>query len=73
MCQRDMARNGQSDPTATRLRGKEWREQLARLLVLMEAAEVRGEYVEGGGVDVGNEGNGTSARPARDEEPGSGH
>jgi hypothetical protein len=47
--------------------------QLARLLVPMEAAEVRSEYVEGGVVDVGNEGDSTSARPARDEEPGSSH
>jgi len=47
--------------------------QLARLLVPMEAAEVRSEYVEGGVVDVGDEGDCTSARPARDEEPGSSH
>jgi len=39
----------------------------------MEAAEVRSEYVEGGVVDVGDEGDCTSARPARDEEPGSSH
>jgi len=47
--------------------------QLARLLVTMEAAEVRSQYAEGGVVDVGEERDYTSARPARDEEPGSSH
>ena len=31
------------------------------------------QYVEGGGVDVGNGRDGASARSASDEEPGSSH
>ena len=46
---------------------------LARHLAPMEATEMGSQYVEGGGVDVGKEGDDPTARPARDEEPGSSH
>lgn len=73
------AAQGSRDPTRLGRRDPEPPQQLprvrllARRLVPMEATEVTSQYHEGGVVDVGNEGDGTSTRPARDDEPGSSH
>jgi len=65
------ARLRRGDPEAVQQISRVTR--LPRRLVGMKATEVSREHVQRRVVDVGNEGDGTSARPARDHEPGSGH